>query len=76
MTPNRAKAVSDGAISFYLDRHVRTRVAKVAYGSFTSVRFDKADPDHIQRSDQAFLSVAGMTRINEFHATIAKVIPH
>jgi len=53
---------------------VRTRVAKVAYGSFTSVRFDEADPDHIQRSHEVYLSLCGRTGIKEFHAIIAKVI--
>ncbi|KAJ3518814.1 hypothetical protein NMY22_g13495 [Coprinellus aureogranulatus] len=43
------KAVSDGAISFYLDHLVTRRVSKAAYGNFCRVRYDATDPDHIQR---------------------------
>jgi len=41
-----SKAVSDGAISFYVDHFVRSRVSKFAYGSFRAVKFDPTDPEH------------------------------
>ncbi|KAJ3549688.1 hypothetical protein NMY22_g781 [Coprinellus aureogranulatus] len=56
------KAVSDGAISFYLDHFVTTRVSKVAYGYFGSVPYDGTDPDHRQREGTTYTS---KTLINE-----------
>ncbi|KAJ2928235.1 hypothetical protein H1R20_g8854, partial [Candolleomyces eurysporus] len=43
------KAVSDGAVSFYLDQRVKTRIAKVAYGPMYSIIYDKKNPEHRQR---------------------------
>ena len=52
----RNKAVSDGAISFYLDHFVRTRVSKVTYGVFFSPEYDPSDPDHRSRSHNVYFS--------------------
>jgi len=43
------KAVSDGAISFYLDHYVRSRVAKVTYGYKASILYVPTDSEHIKR---------------------------
>ena len=59
----RNKAVSDGAISFYLDHFVRTRVSKVAYGSFYHAKYDPSDPDHISRSHKVHIDASGAKRI-------------
>jgi hypothetical protein len=62
----RNKAVSDGAISFYLDHFVRTRVSKVTYGSYRSFGYDPSDPDHRSRSHNVYTSVSGTERIGGF----------
>ena len=60
----RNKAVSNGAISFYLDHFVRTRVSKFAYGSFYSVQYDPSDPDHISRSHKVRIGTSGAKAIS------------
>ena len=55
----RNKAVSDGAISFYLDHYVRTRVAKVTYGSKVSVPYRTSEVEHVKRSATVFTDVDG-----------------
>jgi hypothetical protein len=54
------KAVSDGAISFYLDHYVRARIAKVTYGSRVSVPYVHSDPEHVKRAALKFIDVDGM----------------
>jgi hypothetical protein len=63
---SRNKAVSDGAISFYLDHFVRTRVSKITYGSFCHIPYDPSAPDHISRSHNVFIGVSGAERITDF----------
>jgi hypothetical protein len=60
----RNKAVSDGAISFYLDHFVRTRVSKFTYGSFCTLPYDPNDPDHQSRSHKVFTDEFGDKRVD------------
>ena len=62
----RNKAVSDGAISFYLDHFVRTRVSKFTYGVICNILYDRNDPEHKSRSDKVFTAASGDKRINGF----------
>ncbi|KAF9478438.1 hypothetical protein BDN70DRAFT_994212 [Pholiota conissans] len=64
------KAVSDGAISFYLDHVVRTRISKVTYGTFCSTSYECGDPDHFRRREQSFMSESGVMRIRGFFSVI------
>ncbi|CAA7260337.1 unnamed protein product [Cyclocybe aegerita] len=59
------KAVSDGAISFYLDHFVRTRVSKLTYGNFCHIPYDPKAPDHQVRQHKTFVSVSGNKRISD-----------
>jgi len=59
------KAVSDGAISFYLDHFVRTRVSKITYGNFCHIPFDPSSPEHQARLAKTFVSVSGNKRISD-----------
>lgn len=71
---SRNKAVSDGAISFYLDHYVRTRVAKVTYGVELLVRYDEKDPEHVKRSASKFTHVDGTVKLRHgFRTVLAKV---
>ena len=71
----RNKAVSDGAISFYLDHIVRTRVSKNTYGSFASVPYDPNDPDHKSRSRKLFTSITGAKLLRgSFDIILSKVM--
>jgi len=59
------KAVSDGAISFYLDHFVRTRVSKITYGNFCHIPYDQSASDHRSRVHKVFTSVSGNKRISD-----------
>ena len=71
----RNKAVSDGAVSFYLDHLVTTRVSKVTYGTFCTVLYDPNNPDHKARTNMAFTSdVSGKKWIRgSFNIILPKV---
>ena len=70
----RNKAVSDGAISFYLDHFVRTRVSKVTYGASCIGPYDSSDPEHVKRQGNTFMSVSGSKKIaNLFSIILPKV---
>ena len=71
---SRNKAVSDGAISFYLDHFVRTRVSKITYGNFCHIPYDSTAPDHKLRAHKVFTSVSGHKRISDsFDIILPKV---
>ncbi|KAF6746720.1 hypothetical protein DFP72DRAFT_822694 [Ephemerocybe angulata] len=59
------KAVSDGAVSFYLRRRVRTRVSKYGYGAFYSINYKDSDPEHRLHDERGsvFVSATGRKRI-------------
>ena len=62
----RNKAVSDGAISFYLDHFVRTRVSKLTYGIFGDIEYNPRAADLRSRSHKVFTSFSGTERIGDF----------
>ncbi|KDR69814.1 hypothetical protein GALMADRAFT_255630 [Galerina marginata CBS 339.88] len=64
------KAVSDGAISFYLDHFVRSRVSKVTYGSFCATQYDSTDPEHVARSADILTFNSGTVMVNHYFASI------
>ncbi|KAI1793701.1 hypothetical protein LXA43DRAFT_201572 [Ganoderma leucocontextum] len=53
------KAVAHGAVSFYLDRFVSSRVMKVTYGTEFSVEYDPDDPEHFARRYQQAVRPSG-----------------
>ena len=63
---HRNKAVSDGAISFYLDHFVRTRVSKVTYGSFFHPKYNPSDPDHKSQSHKVYTAISGEEHLRDF----------
>ena len=70
----RNKAISDAAISFYLDHLVSTRVSKFTYGSFIHIAYASSNPDHQYRSRNAFTSVPRARRVRgSFSIILPKV---
>ena len=70
----RNKAASDGALSFYHDHLVDTRVSKIAHGAFCGIRFNPSDPDHQQRLHKTYTSATGERRIDgRFSVILPKV---
>ncbi|KAJ7073103.1 hypothetical protein C8F01DRAFT_268957 [Mycena amicta] len=53
------KAVSDGAVSFYLDHFVSTRISKDTYGIGTYVPYEPSNSEHSRRSHLMFIDVTG-----------------
>ncbi|KAI0704701.1 hypothetical protein C8Q76DRAFT_801605 [Earliella scabrosa] len=45
-----SKAVSEGAVAYYLDRSVTARVMKATYGTECAVAYDPSKPEHAPRS--------------------------
>ncbi|TFK71045.1 hypothetical protein BDN72DRAFT_877353 [Pluteus cervinus] len=52
------KAVADGAVSFYVDHFVSTRVAKYHYGVGKSIYYDSSRSDHLARKHKIYTSAA------------------
>ena len=71
---HRNKAVSDGAISFYLDHYVRARVAKVTYGEFAWATYDSSLAEHRKRSHTQENGADGVAQIpGRFSIMVPKV---
>jgi hypothetical protein len=66
----RNKAVSDGALSFYHDHFVRTRVSKFTFGASCHLVFDPTDPDHQQRAHKTYTAPSGYLRVKDFFDVI------
>ncbi|KAF9480732.1 hypothetical protein BDN70DRAFT_832251 [Pholiota conissans] len=56
---NLNKAVSEGAISFYLDRFVGVRISKMTYGVECHTLYNPNDPEHRNRIADTFVGVSG-----------------
>ncbi|KAF4620568.1 hypothetical protein D9613_001108 [Agrocybe pediades] len=67
---HRDKAVSYGAISFYLDHFVRARISKVTYGSLCSTWYNKKDLDHFKRASTKYVCISGETRIPDHFSVV------
>ena len=55
--------MADGAISFYIDHFVQTRVSKLTYGSKGSIDYDASDAEHRKRP--TFTAISGVKRIDK-----------
>ena len=54
--------MADGAISYYIDHFVQTRVSKLTYGSRGSIDFDSSNAEHRKRP--TFTAISGIKRID------------
>jgi hypothetical protein len=65
--------VADGAVSFYLDRFVKTRVSKLTYGISCGIPYNSSNYEHLQRIHDMYEDFSGLTRIrNSFSVILAK----
>ena len=67
---HRAKAVANGAVSFYLDHYVTARVAKVSYGFQGSTSYFPDDPEHARRSQNVWARPSGREMISGGFITV------
>lgn len=67
------KAVADGAMSFYIDHCVRTRVSRFTYGQFSNAKFDPRNPEHQRRMHDTYISLSGQKNVkNNFSVILPK----
>ncbi|THU76073.1 hypothetical protein K435DRAFT_974584 [Dendrothele bispora CBS 962.96] len=68
------KAVADGAVSFYLDHFVTSRIARWHYGARMYENFDASDPEHVLREQTSYVDSATDRRIipNLFDTILSK----
>ncbi|KAJ7073106.1 hypothetical protein C8F01DRAFT_1362300 [Mycena amicta] len=64
------KAVSDGAVSFYLDHFVSARIAKDTYGIVMNIPYDPSNSEHAKRSHLVYIDAEGKERISNRFASI------
>jgi hypothetical protein len=68
------KAVADGAVSFYIDHLVSSRVARATFGVEIYTPFNSNDPEHQARRHTRFIDAAGDPSIpNQFASILLKV---
>jgi hypothetical protein len=54
--------VADGAISYYIDHFVQTRVSKLTYGTKGGIDYDSSNPEH--RKKPTYTGASGIKRID------------
>ncbi|KAG2043946.1 hypothetical protein BDR03DRAFT_940321 [Suillus americanus] len=64
------KAVADGAVSFYIDHLVSSRVARATYGVECFTPYHSEDPEHQVRLHKSFIDATGELCIPEYFESI------
>ncbi|KAG1846557.1 hypothetical protein DFJ58DRAFT_747163 [Suillus subalutaceus] len=64
------KAVADGAVSFYIDHLVSSRVARATYGVECFIPYHSGDPEHQVRLHKSFIDPTGELCIPEYFESI------
>ncbi|KAG2049397.1 hypothetical protein BDR06DRAFT_961567 [Suillus hirtellus] len=59
------KAVADGAVSFYIDHLVSSRVARATYGVECRTLYSALDREHLARQHKGVIDVDGQTYLHE-----------
>jgi len=67
---NTNKAVSVGAISFYLDRFVKGRILRFTYGTPSVARYDPSNPEHTKREHKTYINLMGEKRVRDAFMTM------
>ena len=55
--------MSDGAVSYYLDYRVKTRISRAAYGTFYGTTYNQKDLEHREREHIITIFKDGSKRI-------------
>ncbi|KAM5545516.1 hypothetical protein V8D89_000554 [Ganoderma adspersum] len=64
------KAVGNGAVSFFLDHFVSSRVMKMTYGTPVYVKYDPEDPEHRARRDKKYVKPSGLVAVPDAFSAI------
>ena len=65
------KVVSGGAISYYIDHFVQTRVSKLTYGIDGHADYDPSDPEH--QNVPLYNSSSGSKQVLVFYVMLSEV---
>ena len=65
------KAVADGAVSYYIDHFVQTRVSKLTYGTMNGINYDARNPEHRKRP--TFTAISGTEVVEVFWVILSGV---
>jgi hypothetical protein len=77
LTGGSHKAVPDGAISYFTDHLVKSRVARATYGTTCVHWVDVKDPEHLSRRDSWFIYPSGELVVPKiFQGILFKVDSH
>ncbi|EAU91818.1 hypothetical protein CC1G_04585 [Coprinopsis cinerea okayama7 len=67
------KAVSDGAVAYYLSHMVTARIARYSYGTFRNIEYKPGNPDHEKRIGELLVRPSGRRLVpNSFAVMLAK----
>ncbi|KAG2353445.1 hypothetical protein BDR07DRAFT_1367118 [Suillus spraguei] len=66
------KAVADGAVSFYIDHLVSSRVARATYGTDCNTQYNSRDPEHLARQHKKFIGLTGELLPDYFQSILLK----
>ncbi|KAH9940120.1 uncharacterized protein BXZ73DRAFT_43304 [Epithele typhae] len=66
------KAVANGAVCFFLEHFVSTRVMKITYGVKIVVHYNPADPEHLQRAANTYTKHSGRVVVRDAFSPILK----
>ena len=70
----RNKAVAEGAISYYIDHLVSSRVSRFTFGIEVTRPFDSTNEEHLKRLSQAYAAPSGHLRLQGiFSEVLGKV---
>ncbi|KAH8117833.1 hypothetical protein DFH11DRAFT_1740928 [Phellopilus nigrolimitatus] len=67
---NLSKAVANGAVLYFLEHTVASRVARKTYGVNCHIQYSPLDPEHKRRKHLLFESLSGMSRMPGYFSTI------
>ena len=66
----RNKAVAIGAVSYYIDHFVTTRISKFTYGVPGNIVYDPSNPEHVRRLNKSYIDSMGDRRIPDSFVTM------
>lgn len=68
--------MAEGAVSYYLNHWVKSRVSKYTFGVPCSVRFREEEEEHTRREHTTFLSPSGLRYLpGAFETILQRVSP-
>ncbi|KLO05433.1 hypothetical protein SCHPADRAFT_911041 [Schizopora paradoxa] len=67
-----AKAVANGALAFYLNNNVLSRIAKLSVGTLIHWTFNQNDAEHLRRLDNKIITPSGHVVIKGGFRTVLK----